>query len=299
MCPLYIIDLMFEENKNLKDSSHEIVISNNQNNSFTVSFSMSYNKTNKLVTALYMVTDIMDKNEPIRLKLRTLGAEVISDIYSPKDILINRISTIISLLDIAMSINLISQMNFVILEKEFTKFKDFVNQQNTIKSPQWIDSFMEDLNKEENFSEEQKVENVSGSGKGFLEGFGKVKSPKGHFTIQGPFMPVSKTAPVARIGVQKGANLMQAISDKVSSVQNKNKNFDNIKHKRQEEILKIIRDVSVVSGGATISDIKAKASGTLASCGEKTLQRELVLLVQNGVLKKTGEKRWSKYSLTK
>jgi hypothetical protein len=35
----------------------------------------------------------------------------------------------------------------------------------------------------------------------------------------------------------------------------------------------------------------------LISCSEKTLQRELVSMVKNGVLDKMGEKRWSRYFL--
>ncbi len=54
-------------------------------------------------------------------------------------------------------------------------------------------------------------------------------------------------------------------------------------------------------GMATIKDIKDKIKTTpeqasfLVSCSEKTLQRELVSMVKDGVLNKTGKKRWSRY----
>ncbi len=285
---------MFQENKNLRDASSEIAISSNSKNTLSVSFTMSYSKTNKLITALFMVTDIMDFNEPLRHRLRTLGADILSDIYSPKDVLINRIFVTISLLDIAVSVSLISEMNHEILKREFVKFRDFIHTQNTIKSPVWIDEFINQLTEEE----DTKNENILNQENNFSVKSDVLKTSKGQFSIQGPFMPERKSPePVARIGVQKGAELLKAISDKVSSVQNKTKDFNDIKSKRQEEILKIIKDISAVSGGATISDIKSKSSGTVASCGEKTLQRELVSLVQKGVLKKSGEKRWSKYFL--
>src|SRR3989338_10874956 len=42
----------------------------------------SYSKVHKLITALYIVTDIIDKEEPIRNKLRILGIEILSDTSS-------------------------------------------------------------------------------------------------------------------------------------------------------------------------------------------------------------------------
>ncbi len=49
--------------------------------------------------------------------------------------------------------------------------------------------------------------------------------------------------------------------------------------KRKKEIM--IKDVSPLIDG----------------CSEKTIQRELMAMVQNGTLRKIGEKRWSRYTL--
>ena len=55
--------------------------------------------------------------------------------------------------------------------------------------------------------------------------------------------------------------------------------------------------------GLTITDIKHKGhaipKGLVASCGEKTLQRELISMVKDNMLYKTGEKRWSRYFVKK
>jgi predicted HTH transcriptional regulator len=37
----------------------------------------------------------------------------------------------------------------------------------------------------------------------------------------------------------------------------------------------------------------------IGDCSEKTIQRELNELIKDGVLKKEGDRRWSKYSLLK
>jgi len=47
----------------------------------------------------------------------------------------------------------------------------------------------------------------------------------------------------------------------------------------------------------SIKDIDLALQGLGEKCGEKTLQRELVSMVGDGVLKKSGEKRWSRYFL--
>ncbi len=43
----------------------------------------------------------------------------------------------------------------------------------------------------------------------------------------------------------------------------------------------------------TIKDIAM----VIKDCSEKTIQRELISFIDAGVLKRTGERRWSKYSL--
>ncbi|HEY4512104.1 MAG TPA: hypothetical protein VJH63_00390 [Candidatus Paceibacterota bacterium] len=65
----------------------------------------------------------------------------------------------------------------------------------------------------------------------------------------------------------------------------------NILHKgqRREEILKVIKD----KGTVTIKDITLQ----IKNCSEKTVQRELTSMLILGVIKKSGERRWSKYSL--
>jgi predicted transcriptional regulator len=61
------------------------------------------------------------------------------------------------------------------------------------------------------------------------------------------------------------------------------------KSKRQESIVNILKTQS----NLTIKDF----SKVIRDCSEKTIQRELLDLVQKGVIKKEGERRWSKYSL--
>ena len=87
-------------------------------------------KTEKLVTALYMVTDCMDTDDALKSKLRELGVTLLSDMYkistlSPMDkharisSSLSHVDEILSFVEIAYTIGFISEMNSSILKKEF------------------------------------------------------------------------------------------------------------------------------------------------------------------------------------
>ena len=218
-----------------------------------------------------MVTDIIDKDEPLRNKLRTLGTGIISDINSFPANACSKISEAMSFLDIASAINIISEMNANILRKEFSALDQSIKD-----STDKVTVLNKQINLSEFFREQLPVseQNIH----------------KGHHKSIGHQYSM-------RIGVQKGSTLMQALSNtKLSPL--KPDSFNMLKKQRREDILNIIK---LIGGNGTIKDIKDKIqalpnrAGVLISCGEKTLQRELVSMVKDNVLKKTGEKRWSRY----
>ncbi len=295
---------MLEENKNLKDSVQNTPSSYRTDSNIIemdTYFSISYIKTKKLITALYMVTDMIDKDEPLRNKLRTLGGNLISDIYSFSQIdlsekMNNKILEIVSFLDILSAIGMISEMNCNILKKEFFELKKVVNE---IKSESdLLGFFTEDL--ENNLQENLGVNNYQNQ-----------FSLKTNDNLKNDFVRHNQVHNInghehkghqTRIGVQKGSTLMKALNEvKIPTnilslnVKDHKTDFNELKKQRRDEIVKIIKE----KNGATITDIKNSAKGVLLSCGEKTLQRELISMVHNGVLYKIGEKRWSRYFLSK
>lgn len=58
---------------------------------------------------------------------------------------------------------------------------------------------------------------------------------------------------------------------------------------RRDRVLGIIRD----KGQVTIKDV----STAITDVSEKTIQRELIALVSEGIIVKEGERRWSKYTI--
>ncbi|MCX6747544.1 MAG: hypothetical protein NTW98_01175 [Candidatus Nomurabacteria bacterium] len=287
--------------KDMKDSSTDTSLSVSD-----TEFSLSYKKTNKLVTALFMVTDMIEKEEPVRNKLRTLGVEILSDtvsisrtnIFSRTDkSLGKKVQEVIYFLDLALTINLISDMNASVLKKEFKELHN---------------SFYEYLENSQNFA-----------GKATLSEFFKTEEK---FSITPPIRHENYSIGhinSTRIGVQKGSTLMKALSDKIlarpiagapvlstpkivsdrlknkpaktQEVSRGKEDFGMLKKQRRTEILDIIKKNAGSAEGTSITDIKSVAKGTLLDTSEKTLQRELVSMVKDSVLKKNGSKRWSRY----
>ena len=223
----------------------------------------------------------------------------------------NKIAETVSFLNIASAMNFISEMNCTILKKEFLELKGSIQEYVDTK-PTWLADFFETPSPDEARS------NMLG-----LASHTKDRTPslnKGSGNFKGH----------TRIGVQKGSTLLKALSevermrtvkemsDRVSSSHptggfglesNVNyearpnmlgfalraRSFDILKKQRRDNIINIIKDNG---GNNTIKDIRTKmdtgTDGSLA-CSEKTLQRELMSMIKDGVLYKTGEKRWSRY----
>ncbi|KKQ88218.1 MAG: hypothetical protein UT09_C0001G0003 [Parcubacteria group bacterium GW2011_GWF2_38_8] len=279
---------MLGENKNLRDTFKDsIKDTGNLSSPLLLNkerAGVRYIKTNKLITALYMVTDIMDKEEPIRLKLRTLGVEILSDTSMSKpafDIDIQKIDQILSFLGIAFNVNMISEMNFNILKKEFTELKQSI-QEFTSQNNLWLEEFIQSSSPDKGRSE---------------EGLDPLVFP----LSRGKKFNKGQTG--TRIGVQKGSTLLKALSnvEGLKALNNAGNGFVILKNKRRESIIKVIKACPSFGGnkpdGINIRDIALAIRSLGEEIGEKTLQRELISMVKDNVLKKTGKKRWSQYSL--
>jgi hypothetical protein len=206
----------------------------------------------------------------------------------------NKIAEIMSFLDIASAVNIISEMNCNILRKEFSLLN-----QSILTGTNKAQVLNRQINLAEFFNEEgiSPLLNKEGNEGRFFN------PPHPNPLLKGEGREISKGH--ASLGVQKGSTLMQALSQvegkalKHISVSDKTiPVFDVLKKQRRDNIINIIK---TITGGATIKDIKDKARvnpekfKAIISCSEKTLQRELVSMVKDSVLDKTGEKRWSRY----
>lgn len=227
-------------------------------------------KTEKLVTALYMVTDCMDTDDALKGKLRQLGVELLSDMYklstlTPMDkhphisASLSRVDEIISFVEIAYTIGFISEMNTAILKKEFMILIA------ELESHQRKDKHFTFTLDEQMFSLPTSAENNTKNNENSLKDkrttFNTMSftNSNGHnFSARPPIRQVSE------------------------------------KKDRTDRILVFLKDkgnLPAENGGVSIKDI----SSSFTDCSEKTIQRELNTLVSKGQIKKTGSKRWSKY----
>lgn len=231
------------------------------------SFVFVYKKTEKLATALYMVTNLFGDNEPMKWTLRTKVSNLLSFIIGFKDILESReyefsndvktkVLEVVSLLEVASRSGLVSPMNFSILKGEFMNLVDSLSA----------------LRKEQQ----------EGTHFAFPKTFFEV--PKESHQI-----PISSSDSHKSFSVEQGKSHNQVLKDRVSFKRETPEDSTFKKTNRQSIIINLLKKKKDLM----IKDIAL----VIRDCSEKTIQRELIALIEAGVLKKTGERRWSRYSL--
>jgi hypothetical protein len=240
-----------------------------------------FKKTEKITAALYLVSGLLKDDEPLKWELRDRGMDLLSSSFTAssslpgdKNAVIQSLFTAaletISLLNVAKISNLISPMNHMLLVREIdqvvTLMRDRLAQNAENAGYILSESFFKtpDL-----FSSGFKSESEGGTRHNGTAGQGRTDAAhKGH-----------------------SSQALYPMQDSLRSNQ-RHGNSENSQLKktyRQQTILNVLKGQS----GLTIKDF----SRVIKDCSEKTIQRELLELVEKGVVKKEGERRWSRYSL--
>lgn len=272
------------------------------------SFSVSLSKrSERLATALYLVTNFLSDNEPLKARLRTLSLDLVrvsSDVrygapVSESDTferIKGNIGETLALLELAFIAGLISEMNFTILKREYASVRGVVEVKKASRESR-ADTILGDTFFGESFIAETATpkitietrplspEKISGM-KPFAEGYsiGHDKGQKNNtmsFTMSDtPRRDRSKI-------ISKGHSKDTKENGATKSTQQVQYSIQ--KDSRRTRIVKLVKDNREVS----IKDIVAH----FPDVSEKTIQRELVSLTEEKVLKKIGERRWSRYTL--
>lgn len=239
-------------------------------------YDFAHKKTEKLVTALYMVTDCMEYEDALKGKLRSLGVELLSDIYklgviSPVDshshvsVSNARIKELISFIEIAQTMGFISEMNGIILKNQFSLLMRELESYRT-------------KDKHFAFTLDSKMFEVERSiGQESCNNF-FIKDKRTSFNTMSF---INKRSPLQN-------NTQTAHSLGVSNMADR--------EDRINKILEVIKDRQVLNKeeGVSIKDI----SLSFPDVSEKTIQRELNSLVSKGKIEKIGTKRWSRYKIS-
>ncbi len=236
-------------------------------------YAFIYIKVQKLVAACYLITDLMKDGEPLKWQIRDTGLSLLSDNLSlirassaDRKVIFSVVSglsvELISFIEIAYIAGLVSPMNFSLLQKEFGDLIGLIQERENPKA----------------------LESSFVLSKQFLdvdESLYKESPDKGQHNNVLNNMSFRKESPIESQSHQK-APLQRNIQKDTTSTSKKNSRQD-----------LIIAHLKKIGGEISVKEFV----GIIPGCGEKTIQRELLSLVAKGVLKKVGERRWSKYSL--
>lgn len=238
-------------------------------------FAYIYKKTEKLVTAVYMITNFIKDNEPLKWRIREKCLELLSlnvslntvSLSDRKDLLKKyqaRSVEIVSLSSIGHLSGLISEMNFEVLRREFNNLASTIEKDENKKA-----------------SEETVILNPN-----FFD------TPIAQVPASAPAQAISSQTPVQSAPVASVAPQVQASQPNVLYKRHEpTPKKVETKNVRQEAIIKLLSHKERLS----VKDF----TDTIKGVSDKTIQRELLLMVSQGVLKKEGERRWSTYSLSR
>ena len=229
-----------------------------------------YKKTEKLVSALYLLSSFISDKEPIKWQMREMGMNLLSQSLSLSDrssserrlAFTSFVSTglkFLSFLEVCYIGEIISKMNYDILKREFESLiqaAESVEKLGDIKGLVFPGNF---------FDTPATLPPVSDPVKSADE-------------IKPDFNPKGQNTLSNRLSVKRS-------SETAMSSELKKKDKSN----RQDTIIVLLKK----NPGLGIKDFTSAIKG----CSEKTIQRELAALVSKGQIKKEGEKRWSRYSL--
>lgn len=269
-----------EKDKNIRDIEDINVFEQSQYLNFMVK------KTEKIVTAIYLVTNLFPSNDPMKQILRKKSVFLLSEINHISQIfdstevrpLLNldiSISSIISLLNVSKDSRLISEMNYSILEKEIKNLANvYINDNKTTKSEILFNSDFFETNKkhllpyQDLTTESQNEKRESGLNLNLSTG---KQEQKMSFRKNDSKMSFRQN---------------KSIEEKIIKRKTGPKQLET-KEKRRDLIKSLIKGNKFI----TIKD----AAKLMPDYSEKTIQRELNLMVNEGSVRREGTRRWSKY----
>lgn len=292
-----------------------------QNRDLTQNTEMSL-RVERVSTALYMVTNHLSDREPLKSKIRTLAYESIEMSYSGMQYdpsgLMKNLSVTISLLQVAAKSKMISAQNTEIIIREINAIKDFLFMSDTKGLVELsLSNLFADLPKIQiPEAAEQNIDSDAHSPTALHIGTAAHTTLRGTPTgnpvsssIASPSQDISEQVTqttkshsnelTAKSEIQKASRPSYFMSSAPQSTSAKIAKKESVMYKQagvsgalSDRQLVIIKEIRL-KGQLTIRDLVDKITG----CSEKTIQRDLLALVENGVLKKEGERRWSKYSI--
>ena len=246
-------------------------------------------KTEKFVTAVYLISNLINDTEPIKWQLRrtalsfigeamSLNSNNLSDRRNAIKDIVNSCKKILTIFDIARFAGIVSEMNWKILKQELEAFISNIELKERVKSHSadiiFPDSF---------FS----VSMLGKRNRSISDKF-VIKDRQDIFGASKKLKDIHNIDQELSIKDKENSNVFYGKSaiqiNKTLTEHNSVK-----KTNRKDIIISILKN----RNNLTIKDF----ADVIKDCSEKTIQRELLELLSDNVLKKEGERRWTRYSL--
>lgn len=245
-------------------------------------------KSLKMAAALHLVTELFKDNEPIRLSLREQAVSLVllasdtslTDTGDAIDQAHNVLDTTLSFINVLETSRMLSTMNAHILVSELQIMKQHLAS-IAIPSAKLSELVLHDLFKTtplENSTtvSEQPSHSQQKNNSDFSENLTDTNFSSHRTAFPTPSAVPKKHSPKGQPSAHKETKLV--LKDKRT-----------LGTQRGETIIKAIK-----KEGSSIKDI----CSVIKDCSEKTIQRELQSLIEQGRVVRYGEKRWSVYKRT-
>lgn len=271
-------------------------------------FAYVYKKAEKISMVVYMITDFFADTEPLKREMRQASISLVDmslrinlTLSPDRKTLLNGLITnalkLASYSEIAALTGIESIMNHNILKAELEHIVELIEEREhpdkigrNFSIPTTV------LEDRVTLSDEgMSFKRVEVGDRSLAK---KVSTQQKQFS-NGSAAHVHKTTSGSVVHVA-GSYSSKSDSRKVTNTQVKDiqKNSAPSGYKGQSSGDKSQRQQTIIATVKTKGEVSIKdIADVIKDCSEKTLQRELMSLVDQRVLNKTGERRWSKYSL--
>lgn len=272
-----------ETPKSIENESALLALGNNQGLYFI------YKKTERIAAAAHLVTNLIKDSEPLKNQIRKKSLDLVSDTMSScadsvtqkrgGEKLVLSFVEFISLFEIAYLNKMISDMNYAVMKRELHSVIELIKRDvlANIQSLIFSSHFFTVPDVDQANSEFTQRTSSFPEYPGVTSAHTVSADPvfyKGHEN-KGQHVSLRNVPDTAQLKQKEKSEIV--IKDKSSQGD------------RRQTILNIVKAKKEIS----ITDVV----GSIKGCSEKTIQRELLAMVHAGVLKKQGERRWSKYTL--
>lgn len=235
-----------------------------------VSAENAYRRGERIVGAIYLVTNHIQREEPLRTEIRSISHKLLRELLSLRDgfqsaayerrgVILSDIRELLSLSQLLRIAGYVSEANVALLVQALDELGVFLTDSQYSPLSDGIRLRRED----------------------FIPSIRVASSTP----VQTP--PIDKhntSTPALRAGAARVQTNPAVSPKKVGRV---------IQTEVHNERRDAIMDILAKSGPLGIRDITSQ----MVNCSEKTIQRELAVLIKDNIVRKEGEKRWSNYKL--